>query len=57
MSPYLFVLCMERLSMMILQKVDSSVWKPIWVIMGGIEISHPLFANDILLLWRPNRPR
>ena len=28
-SPYLFVLCMEKLSLMISDKVDSGLWKPI----------------------------
>ena len=49
MSPYLFVLCMERLSAMISQKVDSGVWKPVKVTRRGMGISHLLFADDILL--------
>ena len=28
-SPYLFVLCMEKLSLIILEKVDLGFWKPV----------------------------
>ena len=49
MSSYLFVLCMERLSMMISDKVNSGDWKPIRITRGGISISHLLFADNVLL--------
>ena len=48
-SPYLFVLCMERLSMMISEIVEKGVWKPVRIAKNGISISYLLFANDILL--------
>lgn len=49
LSSYLFVLCMEKLSMMIVDKVDAGVWKPVHLTQGGLGVSHPFFANDILL--------
>ena len=49
MSPYLFVLCIERLFMMMLEKVETGAWKPIRVTREGIEISHLLFVDNILL--------
>jgi len=49
LSPYLFVLCMEKLSPSIQQKVLSGIWKPIQVSKGGPQLSHILFADDVML--------
>ncbi|XP_019415559.1 PREDICTED: uncharacterized protein LOC109327034 [Lupinus angustifolius] len=49
MSPYLFVLCMEKLSLLIQQKVDLGLWQPIKLSRCGPPISHLLFADDVLL--------
>jgi len=49
LSPYLFVLCMEKLSLSIQQKVLSGIWKPIHVSKGGPPLSHILFADDVML--------
>ena len=49
MSPYLFVLCMEKLACLIATKVQDKSWKPIHVSKGGPRISHLFFADDILL--------
>ena len=49
MSPYLFVLCMEKLSVMINNKVAEGLWKPIRICRTGPGISHLLFADDVLL--------
>ena len=49
LSPYLFVLCMEKLSLSIQQKVQSGVWKPIQVSKGGPQSSHILFVDDVML--------
>ncbi|XP_057452893.1 uncharacterized protein LOC130744751 [Lotus japonicus] len=49
LSPYLFVMCMERLSVQIHQLVNSGDWKPIRVSPRGPPISHLLFADDVLL--------
>ena len=49
MSPYLFELCMEKLSVMIQNKVAEGSSKPIHVSTNGPGISHLLFADDGLL--------
>lgn len=49
MSPYLFVLCTEKLSLLIQQKVDEQLWLPVKVDRNGPSISHLFFADDCLL--------
>src|ERR1044072_6930415 len=49
MSPYLFVLCMEKLATFIHDRVQDQSWKPIQVSRNGPKISHLFFADDILL--------
>lgn len=49
LSPYLFVLCIERLSQMISNLVAQKVWKPICLSRNGPPISHLLFEDDIIL--------
>ncbi|PKI60521.1 hypothetical protein CRG98_018997 [Punica granatum] len=49
LSPYLFVLCIERLAHLIYDSVSSGRWRPIRVRAQGLAISHIMFADDILL--------
>nr|KYP40885.1 Retrovirus-related Pol polyprotein LINE-1 [Cajanus cajan] len=49
LSPYLFVLCMERLGIMIQQEVEEGTWKPIQLTRHGPKLSHIFFADDVLL--------
>jgi len=50
LSPYLFVLCMEKLSLMIQDQVICNVWKHVKIYNGGPCFSHLfLFAGDCLL--------
>lgn len=49
LSPYLFVLCLERFSHCILDSVNSRRWNPIRVGVHGPPVSHLMFADDILL--------
>ena len=49
LSPYLFILCMEGLSALIQNKVETGLWKPVKVSREGPKISHLLFADDVLL--------
>ena len=49
-SPYLFVLCMERLSHIIEVAVGQRMWKPIRLSRGGPPLSHLAFADDLVLL-------
>lgn len=49
LSPYLFVLCMERLCHMIDRSVMEKKWKPISLSRGGPKLSHVCFADDLIL--------
>ncbi|KAL4314705.1 hypothetical protein AHAS_Ahas15G0111800 [Arachis hypogaea] len=49
MSPYLFILCVERLSQIISVEVNHKLWEPIVLNRGGPELSQLSFADDILL--------
>lgn len=49
LSPYLFVLCMERLCHMIDKAVIDKHWKPIKLYRGGPQLSHICFADDLIL--------
>ena len=49
LSPYIFVLCMEKLSHLINQKLRSGLWKCVKVSRGGPEVSHFFFADDLIL--------
>jgi hypothetical protein len=48
LSPYLFVLCMERLGAMISKYVSDGTWKPMQISKGGTKLSHLFFADDVL---------
>jgi hypothetical protein len=49
-SPYLFVLCMDKLSHLILHTVNQGVWRGIQAGRNGPMVSHLMFADDLLLL-------
>jgi len=49
LSSYLFILCMEKLSMAINHEVNQGSWKPIHITTTGPHLSHFLFADDVLL--------
>ena len=49
MSPYLFMLCMGKLAVMVQNKVNLRIRKPLKIARNGPCISHLLFANDVLL--------
>ncbi|KAH9673090.1 reverse transcriptase domain-containing protein [Citrus sinensis] len=48
-SPYIFVLCIERLSHRILRAVNTGTWRPIRLSKRGTPITHVFFADDLLL--------
>ncbi|XP_073046080.1 uncharacterized protein [Primulina eburnea] len=48
-SPYIFVLCIERLSHIICEAVNNGSWKAIRLSRNGPHISHLLFADDMVL--------
>lgn len=49
LSPYLFVIAMEKLSQIIGVAVETKEWKEIKVCQGGPSISHSFFAEDLIL--------
>lgn len=49
LSPYLFVLWMEKLSLAIQNKVAEGTWHPFKMPRNGPLISHLLFTDDVLL--------
>jgi ribonuclease HI len=48
LSPYLFILCMEYLSLKILEACENDSWKPIKASRSGPVFSHLIFADDLL---------
>jgi mannosylglycoprotein endo-beta-mannosidase len=48
-SPYLFVLCMDKLSHIIIKAVEDGRWNGIKAGRNGLMISHLMFADDLLL--------
>ena len=48
LSPYLFILCMEYLSLKILEACENNSWKAIKASRSGPVFSHLIFANDLL---------
>lgn len=49
-SPYIFVLCIERLSHGIRKAVNDGGWKPVQLSRNGTALTHLFFADDLLLL-------
>jgi len=49
LSSYLFILCMEKLSLAINNVVFQGEWEPIQITDTGPQVSHLLFADDVLL--------
>lgn len=49
LSPYLFIICMDYLSVLITEAVKSKLWLPISISKHGPGFSHLLFADDIIL--------
>lgn len=49
LSPYLFVMCLERLCHLIEMSMDCKEWKPISLSRGGPKLSHICFADDLIL--------
>lgn len=49
LSPYIFVLCIEKFFWMIGLAIEQHHWRPIQLVRGGPKISHLAFADDVLL--------
>lgn len=48
LSPYLFIMCMEMLGFLILEKCSAKPWDPMKALRNGPEFSHLFFADDLL---------
>ena len=48
-SPYIFVLCTERIGDIINEVVEEGRWKPIRLSRNGPNPSHLFFADDLIL--------
>ncbi|MCH79274.1 putative non-LTR retroelement reverse transcriptase [Trifolium medium] len=53
-SPYLFVICVDKLSHLITQGVHEGEWKPMRAGRNGPLISHLMFADDLILFAEAN---
>lgn len=51
MSPYIFIMCMERLSHLIQQSVGSKVWNSIKISNKVPSLSHIFFADHLTLFY------
>lgn len=49
LSPYLFVLCLEKLTHLISDAVLRNRWKAVSISQSGSTVSHLCFADDLLL--------
>ncbi|XP_072087408.1 uncharacterized protein [Arachis hypogaea] len=49
LSPYLFVICMDQLTHLIMEGVDNGSWNPMRAGRNGPQISHLMFADDLIL--------
>ncbi|GLT73561.1 hypothetical protein SLA2020_454110 [Shorea laevis] len=50
LSPYIFILCMEYLSLRISADMDAGIWKGTKVGRSGPHLSHIFFADDIIFI-------
>ncbi|MCI14727.1 ribonuclease H protein [Trifolium medium] len=53
-SPYLFVICMDKLSHLICHAVDEGLWKTLRAGRNGPLVSYLMFADDLLLFGEAN---
>ena len=47
--PYLFILCMDYLGQLILEKCEAKMWQPVKASQSGLAFSHLFFADDLVL--------
>lgn len=55
LSPYLFVLCMEWLSVLIDSKCWEGNWQGIKVARDSMDLTHLFFADDLILFGNANK--
>ena len=52
LSPYLFILCMEYLGQLIMEKCNAKLWQLVKAFGSGPAFSHLFFADDLVLFAR-----
>lgn len=55
MSPYIFVLCIERLGLAIRKNMESGAIKLVRISANGPDIPYLFFTDDLLLFVEANR--
>lgn len=55
-SPYIFILCMEYLSLMIKGEVNQGNWSGIRLARGSLRFSYLFFADNVLLFSSSDLP-
>jgi len=53
--PYIFILCLEYLGLLILDKIVENTWKPVKASKSGPSFSHLFFMNDLILFGQATR--
>ena len=52
LSPYLFILCMEYLGQLIVEKCNAKLWQPVKASGSGPAFFHLFFVDDLVLFAR-----
>ena len=55
LSPFLFILCMEVLWALIMEKCEAKLWNSIKASRGGLAFSHLFFTDDLVLFAKADR--
>lgn len=55
LSPYLFILSMERLGYLIEVTVEQKKWRPLFLSKRGPTLSHLIFTNDLIFFCEADR--
>lgn len=55
LSPYIFMLCMEHVTWLILNEVSLRNWIGIKTTRNGLPFSHMFFANDLILFAKASK--
>lgn len=50
LSPYVFLLCVEFLTILMEKEVSGGEWNGIGITRGSVSLSHLIFADDIVLM-------
>ena len=55
LSPYIFILCLEYLGLLILDKIADNTWKPVKDFRSGPSFPHLFFEDDLILFGQATR--